>query len=255
MKDNPIITTSKNNNIFLLVIFQSSMSLLPGLLRTFQTGERNLWLILFFIAYLLLNEFFQILARSLYKKGKSLPPIVIALKVLISAVLIFFSVQQTSIWYGIILLAYEFFQLLQFAKSFHYFDTLYFTLLNALFKGVVFNMLISLQFPYKLSWTVIEPFCFSFLIIFLFTAFIQGSTSYFERQKFFFFFFIISLITAHAYLYFMYRSQQFSFVQLIAVYSINFFLLFLLFSKKNSVNRKELWISFMVISDLLIYYF
>ena len=67
--------------------------------------------------------------------------------------------------YGLILLSYEVFHFLLFSDQFNYQESFLYFLMNALFKGIVFNLIISISYPYNFQLLYFQPYIFSTLMI------------------------------------------------------------------------------------------
>ncbi|MBP2966765.1 hypothetical protein J8385_19520, partial [Acinetobacter baumannii] len=124
--------------LIIITITQTVISLLPGFLFL-RDSSRGPSILTYMLFYLLISDFFQLIGKSSYKKGSFISLPVYGIKLIISTILIFLITQQTAYQFAAILIAYEMFQLLIFSKQFFYVDSIFYSLVNAFFKGIVFN--------------------------------------------------------------------------------------------------------------------
>ena len=147
-----------------VTLTQTIISLLPGILFL-RDSSRGPAILTYMVIYLLISDFFHLIGKASYKKGSFISIPVYGLKLIISTVLIFLITQQTAYQFAVILVAYELFQLLIFSKQFFYIDSILYSLLNAFFKGIVFNQLLTINYPFDYDFSLIKPFIFSFVLV------------------------------------------------------------------------------------------
>lgn len=238
---------------FLIAILQTVISLIPGVLF-FKNSSHGALILNYMILYLLLSDFFQLVGKNTYKKGRSMPIAIYGLKLIISAVLIYLIIRQTAIQFGIILLAYELFQMMIFSKQFYYVDSLFYSFTNAFFKGIVFNQLLTISYPFDYDFELIKPFIFSFLIVLFLTIFTQGMYSYLSRQPVFLILGVLSLIGIYYLVIQHYTSHQLETWKLVSFIVVTLLSLFL-FMKTKKAKKKEFILNLFALASLVIYYF
>jgi len=237
---------------FLIAIIQTVISLIPGVLFL-KNSSHGALILNYMIFYLLLSDFFQLVGKNAYKKGKSMPIVIYGLKLIISAILIYLIIQRTAIQFGVVLLAYELFQMMIFSKQFYYVDSLLYSFTNAFFKGVVFNQLLTISYPFDYDFELIKPFIFSFLIVLFLTIFTQGMYSYLSRQPIFLLLGFISLIGIYYLTIQHYLSHQLDTWRLVSFIVTTILSLFLFIKFKNT-KKKEFILNLFALISLIIYY-
>lgn len=237
---------------FLIAILQTTISLIPGILFL-KNSSHGALILNYMIFYLLLSDFFQLVGKNTYKKGKSIPLVIYSVKLIISTILIYLIIKQTAIQFGIILLAYELFQMMIFSKQFYYVDSLFYSFTNAFFKGIVFNQLLTISYPFDYDFELIKPFVFSFLIVLFLTIFTQGMYSYLSRQPIFLLLGLLSLIGTYYLVVQHYMSQQLDTWKLIS-FIVATIISFFLFMKTKKAKKKEFILNLFALASLIIYY-
>lgn len=237
---------------FLIAILQTTISLIPGILFL-KNSSHGALILNYMIFYLLLSDFFQLVGKNTYKKGKSVPLVIYGVKLIISTILIYLIIKQTAIQFGIILLAYELFQMMIFSKQFYYVDSLFYSFTNAFFKGIVFNQLLTISYPFDYDFELIKPFVFSFLIVLFLTIFTQGMYSYLSRQPIFLLLGLLSLIGTYYLVVQHYMSQQLDTWKLIS-FIVATIISFFLFMKTKKAKKKEFILNLFALASLIIYY-
>ncbi|UUV98346.1 hypothetical protein [Vagococcus luciliae] len=237
---------------FLIAILQTTISLIPGILFL-KNSSHGALILNYMIFYLLLSDFFQLVGKNTYKKGKSIPLVIYGVKLIISTILIYLIIKQTAIQFGIILLAYELFQMMIFSKQFYYVDSLFYSFTNAFFKGIVFNQLLTISYPFDYDFELIKPFVFSFLIVLFLTIFTQGMYSYLSRQPIFLLLGLLSLIGTYYLVVQHYMSQQLDTWKLIS-FIVATIISFFLFMKTKKAKKKEFILNLFALASLIIYY-
>ncbi|MBO0476049.1 hypothetical protein DOK76_03135 [Vagococcus sp. DIV0080] len=252
------MNTNKNSlSILPFLIFttltQTLISLLPGMLFL-RNSSRGPAILTYMVLYLLISDFFHLIGKSTYKKGSFISLPVYGVKLIISTILIFLIAQQTAYQFAVILVAYELFQLLIFSKQFFYIDSILYSLLNAFFKGIVFNQLLTINYPFDYQFSLIKPFIFSFVLILFITILTQGMYSFLKRHGWFLFlaasclvflyYLLISQFLAHETA--LWKLLIFVLCNLGAIYS---------FVKSKSPRTKEVVLNLFALVSLFIYYF
>lgn len=237
---------------FLITIMQTVISLIPGVLFL-KNSSHGALILNYMIIYLLMCDFFQLVGKNTYKKGKSMPLVIYGIKLVLSTILIYLVIQQTAIQFGIVLLAYELFQMMIFSKQFYYVDSLFYSLTNAFFKGVVFNQLLTISYPFDYDFELIKPFIFSFLIVLFLTIFTQGMYSYLSRQPIFLILGVLSLVGIYFLVFQHYQAHQLDTWKLILFIVVTIISFFLFFKSKKS-KQKEFILNIFALASLVIYY-
>lgn len=237
----------------LIVCLQTAISILPGLL-ILQNIEYTSISLLSFICYLFFSEFFQYFARVAYKNGKFISKGAYITKLIICSSLILLIANKTVFQYGLILIGYEAFQFLNYSRQFHYIDTFAYTFVNAFFKGIVFNQLISITYPFNFKLDLMTPFILSFALLLLLTILTQGFYSYLAKFRSYLFFSSCLLISIYGYLTYLLLFQNFSWVKFFLLAFVGIVALSFFFKAKQA-KKKEFIASLFVFFTLLIFYF
>lgn len=237
---------------FAISIIQTVLSLLPGVLFL-KDSSRGPSILFYMIVYLFMSDFFQIIGKTTYKKGKFIASPLYAVKLIVSCILIFLIMQQTAWQFGIVLLAYELFQLLTFSKQFFYLDSIYYSLTNAFFKGIVFNQLLTISYPFDYDFELIKPFLFSFLMILFITILTQGMYSFLEKLAYYFILSIVCLVAIYYLLIHQLSLGDLAGWKLVIFILANLGSLFFFIKSKNP-KKKEFILNIFALIGLFIYY-
>lgn len=238
--------------IILTTLLQTVLSLLPGFLY-YQDNPQGPMILPYMLVYLLLCDFFQVFTRALYKKGRSLSIFIYAIKILISGGLIYMVASQTAYQFVLILGAYEVFQLLILSKHFFYIDSIMYSVTNAIFKGLVFNQLLTISYPFDYDFQSMKPFIFAFFLILFITILTQGMYSFLSKQAWFLLLSLVCLITIYYLLYMQLQNgilPMWKFISFIAANIISLFF----FAKSTNAKKKELVLYIFGLIGLLVYY-
>lgn len=240
---------------FLIVttLTQTLISLLPGVLFL-RDSSKGPAILTYLVIYLLLSDFFHLIGKSSYKKGSFIPLPVYGAKLIISTILIFLIAKETAYQFAIILLAYELFQLLVFSKQFFYIDSILYSLLNAFFKGIVFNQLLTINYPFDYQFSLVKPFIFSFVLILFITILTQGMYSFLKRQGWFLFLAALCLILLYYLLITQFLAGDTVLWKLIVFIICNLGAIYF-FTKSKNAKKKEVVLNFFALVSLFIYYF
>lgn len=236
----------------IIVVIQTIISILPSILFL-RNSSQGASVLTFMVIYLLFSDFFQLVGQSSYKKGKFMSIPIYGIKIIISVILILLIIKQTALQFGLILLAYELFQLLTFSKQFFYMDSVLYSLTNAFFKGIVFNQLLTIQYPYNYDFELIQPFIFSFLIVLLITVLTQGMYTFLKRHVKFFILGIVSLIAIYFLLIHQLIGNQLNIAKFIIFIILNIGTLYF-FLTSDHTKRKEVVLNLFALISLYIYY-
>ncbi len=236
-----------------VTLTQTLISLLPGILFL-RDSSRGPAILTYMVIYLLISDFFHLIGKASYKKGSFISIPVYGLKLIISTVLIFLITQQTAYQFAVILVAYELFQLLIFSKQFFYIDSILYSLLNAFFKGIVFNQLLTINYPFDYDFSLIKPFIFSFVLVLFITILTQGMYSFLKRQAWFFLLAILCLVLLYYLLITQYLAQATSLWQLLVFALVNLGSVYFFLKSKNA-TKKEVVLNLFAVVSLFIYYF
>lgn len=237
----------------IITLLQTTISLLPGVLFL-RDSSRGPAILTYMVVYLLLSDFFQLIGKASYKKGSFIPIPIYAIKLIISCLLIFMIAKQTAYQFAIILIAYELFQLLIFSKQFFYIDSVFYSLLNAFFKGIVFNQLLTINYPFNYSFSLVKPFIFAFALILFITILTQGMYSFLSRHAWFFLLAIVSLGLVYYLLISQFMAQETVLWKLILFVLCNIGAIYFFLKSKNA-KKKELLLNVFALISLFIYYF
>lgn len=236
----------------LVTTLQTALSLLPGYLY-FRDNSQGPMILPYMIVYLLLSDFFQVFGKASYKKGNSIPIPIYALKVIISGFLILMIIKQTTFLFVFIFIAYELFQLLIFLKQFFYIDSIFYSLTNALFKGVVFNQMLTISYPFNYDFKQIQPFIFSFFLILLLTILTQGMYSFLSKQTWFLILSFLCLIALYYLLYRQFKQGDLILWKFISFSASNMIALFF-FAKSRNAQKKEVVLYLFGLVGMFVYY-
>ncbi len=237
----------------IVTLLQTTISLLPGILFL-RDSSRGPSILSYMIIYLLLCDFFQLVGKASYKKGSFIPIPIYGVKLFLSCILIFMIAKQTAYQFAIILLAYELFQLLIFSKQFFYIDSIFYSLLNAFFKGIVFNQLLTINYPFNYNFNLVKPFIFAFALILFITILTQGMYSFLARHTWFFILGVLCL----GLLYYLLITQLIAHETVL--WKLILFIIcnagaFYFFIKSKNAKKKELLLNVFALISLFIYYF
>ncbi|MEG0285553.1 MULTISPECIES: hypothetical protein [Vagococcus] len=247
------------NNLFILpflivtTLTQTLISLLPGILFL-RDSSRGPAILTYLVIYLLISDFFHLIGKASYKKGSFISLPVYGTKLVISTILIFMIAQQTAYQFAAILVAYELFQLLIFSKQFFYIDSIFYSLLNAFFKGIVFNQLLTINYPFDYNFELMKPFIFSFVLILFITILTQGMYSFLKRHGWFLFLAGLCLILLYYLLISQYLAHETVLWKVLIFILCNLGALYF-FMKSKDAMKKEIVLNFFALISLFIYYF
>ncbi|MGY3766723.1 hypothetical protein ACWOAH_09390 [Vagococcus vulneris] len=238
--------------VIIITCLQTAISIVPGALF-FRDSSQGPNILPYMIAYLLICDFFHIFGRMTYKQGRSLALPAYSLKIIISVVLIFLITKETAIQFATILLAYEGFQLLTFSKRFFYIDSLSYSVVNAFFKGIVFNQLLTINYPFTYHFDLMKPFIFSFVLILFITILSQGMYSFLKRQAWFLILAVLCLVAIYFLLFRQYQDGSINLLKFIGFTLINLASIYF-FLRSKSMHKKEFVLNVMALIGLYIYY-
>ncbi|MGX7014601.1 hypothetical protein ESZ54_11495 [Vagococcus silagei] len=239
--------------IVLTTLLQTVLSVLPGYLY-YQDNPQGPMILPYMLVYLLLCDFFQVFTRALYKKGRSLSLAIYAIKILASGALIYFVASQTAYQFVLIFIAYEIFQLLILSKHFFYIDSIMYSITNAIFKGLVFNQLLTISYPFNYDFKAMIPFIFAFFLILFITILTQGMYSFLSKQAWFLLLSVVCLITIYYLLYMQFSNSILPLWKFTSFIVANIIALFFFAKSKNS-QKKELVLYLFGLVGLMVYYF
>lgn len=251
------LTTPKKMSLSLpypliIAVLQTLIATLPGMLLIEDRVDISFALILLFL-YLLLSEFFQVFIRTAYANRQSVALNVYVGKVVLSIICIWIISNQLAPQYGVILLMYEVFQYFTFSEKYDYQSTFLYTLLNAFFKGIVFNLVVSIHYPYSFKLIYATPYLFSFLLVVIGTLLTQSLYSQQGRHtgynRLSAIFFLIVLV----YLGFQVYTKQLAWFLLLPIIMIilgtTWFIL-----RHNNLKKRELTLNVALLLLLFTYY-
>ncbi|MGO3732462.1 MAG: hypothetical protein ACTJHC_04705 [Vagococcus sp.] len=239
--------------VIIITVLQTSMSLLPGILY-FRDSSKGPSILLYMIIYLLISDFFQLFGKATYKNGKFISIPAYAVKLMIDGFLIFMIAKQTAIQFAVVLIAYELFQLLIFSKQFFYIDSILYSLVNAFFKGMVFNQLLTISYPFNYDFKLIEPFIFAFTMILFITILSQGIYSFLSKQAWFLLLAILCLILIYYLLITQFLANDLVLWKMVVFITSNIGALYFFMKSKNA-RKKEIILNLFALIGLFIYYF
>ena len=150
--------------LLIVVSLQTFASLLPGIILIEQKVAFSFGLFVF-ILYLLWSQIFEYMMTHPDFVNHTFPLKVFSVKFAISMIMIITISNAFTYQYGLILLSYEVFHFLLFSDQFNYQESFLYFLMNALFKGIVFNLIISISYPYNFQLLYFQPYIFSTLMI------------------------------------------------------------------------------------------
>lgn len=236
----------------LIAFLRTFMAVLPGILLVEDRVDMSLALFLLLL-YLLLSEFFQVFIQRANAKGQSLSLNLYVGKVVIGIICIWIITNKLAPQYGIILLMYEVFQFFIFSDKYNYQETLLYTCLNAFFKGIVFNLVISIHYPYSFKPLYFWSYLFSFLIVLIGTLLTQslyakgGRNSDFNRLS------LISFLILMGYLAYQLYAKHLNWLLLLPMIAVILIETWLIM-RHNNQKKRELTLNVALLLLLLIYY-
>lgn len=239
--------------LIITTLTQTLISLLPGILFLRDTS-RGPSILTYMVIYLLISDFFHLIGKSSYKKGSFISLPVYGAKLIIATILIFLIVKQTAYQFAVILIAYEAFQLLIFSKQFFYIDSFLYSLLNAFFKGIVFNQLLTINYPFDYKFDLVKPFIFSFVLILFITILTQGMYSFLKRHGWFLLLAALCLVLLYYLLFTQYVAHKTALWKIIIFILCNLSAIYFFVKSKNS-QKKEVVLNLFALAGLFIYYF
>lgn len=188
--------------LFLIIITQSALSILPGILLYHQQQGQNWQGAFLLIAYLFVSNLSELAVRLQYRKENRFPMVAYGIKLLICSVLIVWFASVSQYQFALILFGYELFQTLANSRQFFYLDSFYYTLLNPIFKGFVLNLLFLMKAPIFFDPQQITTLLPAFFVSIVITLFQQGQVSLKNRKSFFLMGFVVmSLATCGGIVY------------------------------------------------------
>ncbi|WP_071130579.1 hypothetical protein [Enterococcus timonensis] len=195
--------------LFLLVLLQTALSILPGVLLYHQQDGENWQGAALLIFYLFVSNFSELTVRMQYKKQTRFPMVAYGIKLLICSVLIIFFASQTQWQFALILFGYELFQTLANSKQYFYLDSFYYTLLNPIFKGLVLNLLFLMKAPIFFDIHQITALLPALLASLTLTLFQQGQVSQRNRKSIFVIGFALSTLLSLVGIFYLHYSYDF----------------------------------------------
>lgn len=238
--------------IIMLTLLQTAISLTPGILFL-SSSSQGPAIVTYMIIYLLVSDFFQIFGKLAYKKGKFISLPAYAVKLGISAVLVFMIAKHTAPQFAIVLIAYELFQILIFSKQFFYIDSLLYSITNAFFKGIVFNQLLTINYPFNYQFDLMKPFIFAFFLILVLTILSQGMYSFLSKQVLFLVLTILGTIMVYYLLIQQFLGNELTLLKLI-LFILCHIASFYFFLRSKNAKKKELILNLFTLIGLIIYY-
>lgn len=234
----------------LMAVLQTVTTLIPGVILL-DSKKGTTIPIFSFIVYLLLCELFQYFVRLANKNGTSIATQVFIIKLIISCFFIFSISSKTVVPYGVILACYELFQFLCYSRKFNYMHSFLYLITNSFFKGIVFNQLFIIYYPFNFTLDMMKPFIFSFLVILLYTALLQGFYS--SLTGYYLFLSTLLLLSTYGFLVYSFLSHQINLIQIFLILACNLFF-FIQFGKTINPKKKEFILSLFILSMLCIFY-
>lgn len=165
----------------MIVILNTLAMIWLGLLSYLQQSKSLLSGIFFLIVYIALSELWQLLGRNMYYNKRQFAIGIYIGKLFISLVLILIIACQSRWMIGGLLLMYELYQALLYRNDFNYLSTIYFPILNAFFKGIVINIILSVSVPFTYTWDSLSIYVIPFLTFFMASTLYQ--IMYNEKKK------------------------------------------------------------------------
>ena len=196
-------------------VMQVALSTIPGFILM-QDGVSWSWGLTYLVLYLILTELSQLLLLTITPTSDYNLPFYFS-KLVVSLLLIWLIANRLTWQYAVILVAFEVFQFLRFSQQYRYFTELSYTLTNALFKGLVFNLLISLAPPFNLRLLMFQPYILSFLVLLVLTSCAQLKASDPVERKTFSRTLVLSLCLFVGYLGYLSFKQDLSLLLLIGL--------------------------------------
>lgn len=238
--------------VILIGIAQTFASIVPGMLQVSRTKSSLPSLLLPLIFYCLISNIFQFFSIRSIKKNVTITRGLFAGKFIISCVFIVLIGFLSNFFFSVILLTFEVFQFVLFWRPFRLFDTLFFPLLNSFYCGFVFNVIVSISFPFHFSFSLIESFIFSFLLFLLVSIFTQAVKQQQHKETYLTLVLVIFVLSV-LYLLFSFFTSKITFVKLALLIVANIPLFIWFFNTKLS-TRKELILYIFLIVNFFIYY-
>ncbi|MBP1040453.1 hypothetical protein I6N95_05430 [Vagococcus sp. BWB3-3] len=236
----------------LIAVLRTLMAILPGLLLVEDRVDISFALVLL-ILYLVLSEVFQVLIQQTHASDQSFSLNLYIGKVVIGIICIWIITNKLAPQYGIILLMYEIFQFFIFSEKYNYQETILYTCLNAFFKGIVFNLVISIHYPYAFKPFYFWSYVFSFLIVLIGTFLTQSlyarrdQSGTFNRLSLFSFLFLIGFLAYQVYM------KHLNWLLLLPII-ITIFLATWFILRHNNRKKRELTLNAALLLILFIYY-
>lgn len=236
----------------LIAVLRTLIAILPGMLLVEERVDISFALVLLII-YLLLAEFFQVFIQRAFANNQPVSLNLYVGKVVIGIICIWIITNKLAPQYGIILLMYEVFQFITFSEKYNYQDSLLYTCLTAFFKGIVFNLVISINYPYSFKALYFWPYFFSFLIVLIGTLLTQslyakqGRSSYFNRIS------AVSFLILIGYLAYQVSSKYLNWWLLLPLIAVILLATWFIL-RNNNQKKRELALNAALILILFIYY-
>lgn len=236
----------------LIAVLRTLMAILPGMLLVEDRVDISFALVLLLL-YLLLSEFFQVFIQRAYANKQPVSLNIYVGKVVVGIISIWIITNKLAPQYGIILLMYEVFQFFIFSEKYNYQETFLYTCLNAFFKGIVFNLVISIHYPYAFKPFYFWSYLFSFLIVLIGTLLTQslyatgGRSSDFNRLS------LISFLILIGYLAFQIYGRHFNWLLLLPMLGVILLAAWYIM-RHNNQKKRELTLNGALLLILFIYY-
>lgn len=243
--------TSFKTMFFFTIIKVASMTL-PGFALQMQTQQPSTftWILL---AFLFCSEFLHGFDFYHLQKKEKIPVRILVLQLLISTSFLIYLYHYSDIYLFLLCFCYSITQLLCKIMDYTYFYSFWYTLLQSLFDGLIFNFIISTDPPYYFTKKSMSFFLFSLLLSFLLHFFLQASLNKGFKQHFFLFVMILLFIGFVVNLYLQFQAEQME-LKKTSLLIAEFGFLFLFFFLRKEFMHKFVTIYLINLLILATYY-
>lgn len=170
-----------------------------------------------FYLYIIFNELWQIMLKVMYHKKKQFTYNILIIKSVISFILLLIVCIGKPIQLTLLLLIYEFYQLLLFRNNWKYIESIYYPITTSIIKGFLFNCILLLSVPFHFSintlWILLAP-----IFIFMLNIRIEQQIyQVYSKEKLFNITFLIYNLLLLVVLIFLMFVHIISFIQLLFI--------------------------------------
>lgn len=224
------------HTMFLFTVLKVVSMTLPGLILLIE-NERQTAFTWILLAFLFFSEFLHGFDFYHLQKKEKIPVRILLLQLIISTSFLIYLYYYTDFYLFVLCCCYSITQLLSKIMDYTYFYSFWYTILQSLFDGLIFNFIISTDPPYYVTKKILETFLFSLLLSLLLHFFIQAALNRGFKQKIFIFTMILLFIGFVATIYLQFQSGQMEIKKTILLIAEFGFLFLFFFLRKDFIHK------------------